>query len=150
MAMMTRIACLSITFLLASCAWASRNGYEPPTSGDIGTIIVDSTPPNYRITLMISYESGAKGTFKGAGNVETSGWSVRALHQPYIWLIPSIDNFTHFCANEFRVPFPIGNLRIMMSEDNGLCKWQFVTELPNGEWKVTPDVRDLGKPFSSK
>jgi hypothetical protein len=146
---------LCITALLSSCAYASRNVYRPPTSRDFGTITVVNASQDFLSSLWVSYDSDTEGSAKAAWIGEGPGErSVSALHQENIWLSVGLMKValghittTGSCQQAFQIPFSSGDIKIRMSVDKGICKYQFFTRSPGGEWKGSTDINQWGEPL---
>ncbi len=146
----------SLVLGLSACAWASRNVYNEPTSGDIGLInIVNNT--TIRSIVWISYEPDTPGKHKAISMYDDSAnKSVKALHKEYVYLSLSLVDsgasnnsyYSNSCAQNYKIPFFEGNIKTEMDIENGQCTFKVYLSDKNGKWKdASEKVEVWPRPF---
>lgn len=136
--------------LLTGCAWASRNSYQEPTQGDLGTISFINLTADQRSHAWIYYNqqpdsSGKAITVFDAEPVRT----VRALHAPSLVLgleltsghYEGSDWVSTSCHGNYQLPFTKGNLRVFMMPAKQGCQFAFESSPANDHWVTVTGVQ---------
>ena len=133
---------------LTACGWASRNVYQEPESGDVGSIVIVNRALPYRSNVWLYNAQGADGK---AVNVfdATPERSISAIHSDTIVLSLNLvlsgtwalGFKTTSCTSAYEIPFPSGDLQVVLDIAEDHCVFSVYQRDATDSWKQLNDLR---------
>ena len=144
------VLCSAMITLLTGCAWANRNSYTEPSSGDLGTISFINLTADQRSHAWIYYNQQPDSSGKAIAAFDAEPVrTVRALHAPSLVLglaLTSVhyegpDWVSSSCQGNYQLPFTKGDLRVFMMPTKQGCQFAFESSLANDHWVTATGVQ---------
>lgn len=147
----SRLLLLSIVLSqLTGCAWASRNVYHEPDSGDIGSILIINRASPYRDSVWVYDSRGTSGkamtnfdlTPERSIKVKHSDTIVLQLDLIHARLSSGFIKISRCLIKTYEVPFSSGDLKVVFDIVDNTCSYSVFQADPSHGWKLLGDLHE--------
>ena len=144
------IVLLSISVVqITGCAWANRNGYHEPVSGDVGSVVIVNPAAPYRSNVWLYNNKGENGKALNAFDA-TPERTVKVMHADTIVLSlnlvltssSAVAYEAHTCKGAYAIPFSSGDLKVVLDVANDRCVFSFYQKDSTQSWRQLTDIQE--------
>jgi len=138
-----------LVLCLTGCAWASRNVYHEPESGDVGSIVIVNHALPYRSNVWLYNGQGVDGTALTVFDA-TAEKSIKATHRDTIVLSLNLvlsgtwalGFKSSSCKGVYEIPFRSGDLQVVLDTAPDRCSFSVFQRDATNSWEQLNNLHE--------